>query len=81
MKAVLIVFACLFCVSCTNAGAALEALESQGMTDIQITGWAPLSCSQQDFSSTGFKAVNPNGKAVKGVVCCGLVFKSCTIRW
>lgn len=28
-----------------------------------------------------FVAKNPQGKPVSGVVCCGLAFKACTVRW
>ncbi len=67
-------------LGCTNPGAARHALQNQGFTNIQITGYAPFSCGEDDTSSTGFTADNPHGDRVSGVVCCGLM-KNCTIRW
>jgi len=67
--------------ACTNASSAKHALEAQGLTDVTITGYKPLTCGQSDWSSTGFEATNAQGARVTGVVCCGLVFKNCTIRW
>lgn len=58
-----------------------RTLESSGYTEISITGWAPLTCGKDDTFSTGFTAKNPQGRRVSGVVCCGLVFKGCTVRF
>lgn len=76
----LVMFA-LLAVSCTDADAALDTLDKAGFTDVSLTGWKPMSCSEEDFSSTGFAAVNSQGKPVEGVVCCGLFLKSCTVRF
>jgi len=67
--------------SCTDSNASIEAVEAMGMTDVQIIGYSPFSCSNDDFSSTEFSAVNSQGQHVNGVVCCGLLFKNCTVRW
>jgi hypothetical protein len=56
-------------------------LEKSGFTDIQVDGWAGLSCSEDDTFGTNFQATNPSNVTVTGVVCCGLVFKGCTIRF
>jgi len=77
----LIILISIFLLSCTNEDAARKALENQGFTNIQITGYEPFSCSDSDGTSTGFSATNPNGKNVSGAVCCGRLFKKCTIRW
>lgn len=58
----------------------IGALESQGLTDVHVGGWAPMACSDSDTTSKHFTAKNANGQRVKGVVCCG-VFKGCTVRW
>lgn len=81
MRILLLVTALLCVGGCTDEGAAREALASQGFTDIRITGWSPMTCAEEDFSSTGFVAKNARGIEVKGVVCCGMLFKSCTVRW
>jgi hypothetical protein len=52
-----------------------------GFTKIETTGWQPFTCSEGDFSSTGFRATNSQGRRVSGVVCCGLIMKNCTIRF
>lgn len=73
----------LFCtvlIACTDDAGTFHALDNQGFTDIQITGYEWLGCGKDDLSSTGFRAKNPAGKPVSGVVCCG-VTKNCTVRW
>ena len=56
------------------------ALKKAGYSKIEITGWEPFECGQDDTYSTGFVADNPVGTRVSGVVCCGL-WKNCTIRF
>lgn len=69
---------------CFSCGASEErsraALEKSGYKDIEITGYSPFSCDEKDSFSTGFKATNPVGQRVEGVVCCGLL-KNCTVRF
>lgn len=67
--------------SCSDANITRETLTKAGYTNIRTTGWAPLVCGQDDTYSTGFTAVNQVGIEVSGVVCCGLIFKSCTVRF
>lgn len=67
--------------ACSNHGDAVKALEAQGFTDVQTTGWSAFACSKDDFYSTGFTATNPQGKRVSGTVCSGMLFKNATIRW
>lgn len=67
--------------ACSNSNDAVKALEAQGFTDIQTTGWSAFACSDDDFYATGFVATNPQGKRVKGTVCSGVLFKNATIRW
>ena len=66
------------CVSEKNT---LKTLDSAGFEEAEITKWKPFSCGQDDWFKTGFKAKNSNGKEVTGTVCCGLIFKDCTIRF
>lgn len=70
----------LVMLSCTNESDSRRALESSGFSEITTTGWEPFACSDSDDFSTGFRAVNPQGKSVKGVVCCGIL-KGCTVRF
>ena len=71
----------MFVPSCSAPEESKETLEKAGFSDIEITGWIPLQCSKGDTFSTGFKATNPLGKRVEGVVCCGWPTKACTIRF
>jgi len=75
-------FLCVLSIlsACTNSNKTRETLESSGFTDIEITGYSPFSCSEDDTYKTGFRAKNPKGNPVKGTVCCGLL-KNCTIRF
>ncbi len=57
-----------------------KALQRQGFTNIRVGGWSPLSCSDSDLTAKSFKAKNPQGREVEGVICCG-VLKGCTVRW
>lgn len=61
------------------------ALESAGYGDVKITaqhGIAPAlyGCGKGDAVAFEAVATNPAGKRVNAVVCCGLFFKSCTVR-
>lgn len=59
-----------------------NALDSAGYEDIEIKdegGW--FACGKMDFYKTPFRATNPKGKEVEGVVCCGMWAKDCTIRY
>lgn len=77
---VLITFTALSFVACTDESATKETLRKSGYTEIQTTGYKAFSCSDSDSFSTGFRAKNPKGEVVEGVVCCGLM-KSCTVRF
>lgn len=58
------------------------ALEESGLTDVQLGDHEFLSCSRDDSSFTSYRFTAKNGeKVVQGKACCGLVFKSCTIRY
>lgn len=66
---------------CTDEESTRRTLENAGYTDVQTTGYEMFSCGEDDTYQTGFIATNPKGKRVKGVVCCGLIAKGCTIRY
>lgn len=65
---------------CTDEDAATSTLRGAGYTDIQFTGYGWFDCGGDDFSATSFRAKGPTGVPVEGAVCCGLMFKNCTIR-
>jgi hypothetical protein len=64
----------------TTEAEARGALESHGMTHIELGGAAWFSCEGGE-GSREFTAINPNGKRVAGTVCCGIFGKGCTVRW
>lgn len=68
-------------ISCTDESSARKTLEAHGFTDIKTTGWSPFVCGKDDTTETGFEAKNQAGQRVTGTVCCGLIFKGCTVRF
>lgn len=70
-----------FLSACTAPNEARRILEQQGYTNIEIKGYSLLTCSEDDWFRTGFKATSPAGQQVQGVVCRGLFFKNSTIRF
>ena len=75
-----IIIAIFVLCSCTDESSSRKALDNAGFSDIEFTGYDWGACGKDDNFSTGFKAKNPNGKYVKGSVCCGFM-KRCTIRF
>ena len=51
-----------------------------GVLNIEITGYAWLGCSEDDWYHTGFIAKAPMGANVSGIVCSG-IFKGSTVRF
>jgi hypothetical protein len=70
----------LILTSCTDKIDAERTLVINDFTEIEITGYKILGCSQDDIYHTGFRATSPNGHKVEGVVCKG-IFKGSTIRF
>ena len=69
----------LVLAACTDEDGSRRALEAQGFTEIELTGYNAFGCSDSDSFHTGFRAKNATGKVVEGVACCG-VLKDCTLR-
>lgn len=80
MRKAILLSCLLVLAACTDDSATKSTLQKAGYTDIQTTGYDMFACSDSDTFSTGFRAKNPQGQVVTGVVCCGLL-KSCTIRF
>jgi hypothetical protein len=64
---------------------AVEALETQGFSDVTITGHAYMlvglrGCSEKDAARFDATATNPLGKRVDVQVCAGWPFKGHTVR-
>jgi hypothetical protein len=65
----------------TNKGAAAKALKAMSFHQIHLHGYKWFACAEDDWSHTAFSAINSSGDQVTGTVCCGLIFKNCTIRF
>jgi hypothetical protein len=79
MKRIVMVFLLSGLMGCTDASTARRALDGAGYTEIRLTGYRFVGCSESDNFATGFEASGPTGKRVAGMVCSGL-FKGATIR-
>lgn len=79
MKTLIALALCLL-VGSTAPDYTRETLQKSGYTNIEVTGFSPFSCGEDDTFSTGFRADNPQGQRVEGTVCCGML-KSCTVRF
>lgn len=78
-KVLIVAFICLLSVGCTNSDKAITTLKRQGYSEIEVNGYAWFACGQDDYFSTSFRAVAPNGDRVEGAVCSGF-FKGNTVR-
>ncbi len=67
-------------LACSDDASARRTLEASGFSNIETTGFS-FGCGESDALSTGFVATNHQGQRVEGVVCCGVVFKCCTVRF
>ena len=65
----------------TNTSKTRQVLADTGYTNISTHGYGWFKCSSDDWSHTKFSATTPAGIKVSGVVCCGLIFKNCTVRY
>lgn len=65
---------------CTKSDSTISFLDQQGYKNIVVTGWRPFMADKNDVFSTGFRAINSNGKNVSGAVTEGW-FKGKTIRF
>lgn len=79
MKKIIVITAIILS-GCAAPEETKRTLDDAGYDKIKTDGWAPFRCGEDDFWSTHFEADNIRGKRVKGVVCCGMFLKECTIR-
>ncbi len=71
----------LLTISCTDHSRTVQVLQKAGYTHVTTFGYAWFDCSNEDSFNTKFRAKNPQGRWITGVVCCGWLLKSCTIRY
>lgn len=81
MRAILTLALALVLSGCSDDLSTQRVLRQAGFTDIHTMGYDFFACGDDDWYSTSFTAKNPQGDLVSGTVCCGLMFKGCTIRW
>lgn len=70
----------LFLCSCDASDRSIQILRDQNYKNIEITGINLLACSEDDIFRYNFRAVNGDGKPVRGVVC-SAPLKGYTIRF
>jgi hypothetical protein len=80
MKTIVILLTTLLLFGCTSGEDGLKMLDEAGYTDISLTGYNALACTEDDYYHIGFTATNPQGKRVKGTVCSGFAFKNASIN-
>ena len=71
----------IFLDSCSDPSTSRRILEENGYTDIQITGYKWVGCSNDDDYTTGFQAISPAGALISGTVCSSMFWKNATIRF
>jgi len=74
------------CGAAVNQDHAIDAMKTAGWSEVTVTGKnivAPdlMGCSEDDAVVFYTKGKNPAGQTAEAKVCCGAVFKSCTIRY
>lgn len=79
MKKIVIGLAVLLS-ACTDTNTANRVLQAQGFTKIEILGYSPFGCSEDDLYHTKFLAYSQSGQIVTGVVC-SAPFKGATVRF
>lgn len=52
-----------------------------GFTDVSVGDLSFLSCVENDKTGRSFVGTNVQGVRVQGVVCCGVAFKNCAVRY
>lgn len=80
MKLLRLTILAVWALACTNPEGARKALESSGFTHVELTGPEYFGCAEGE-TADGFKALNSAGLYVTGTVCCGVMFKGCTVRF
>ncbi len=79
--AVFAVFGLLWCNTNVDEPTARKQARAMGFANVKtFRDYAWFACGTGDWSGTPFTGTNANGQPVDGVVCCGLLFKACTVR-
>ena len=90
MKTTFFVVVCaVLLVACgefVSSDAAVRAAVSSGIVDPRITGKTVAlasfaGCAKEDGVAFDVTGKNASGERVEAVVCCGVWFKACTVRY
>lgn len=78
----LVLLVMLFAIGGSDTPNYAGIVQSQGYTNVNIGDSAWMGCGKEDsvFTSVHFNALGVDRRPVSGVICCGLIFKSCTVR-
>lgn len=63
-----------------DAAEAKRVIEAQGITNVQVTGYAWFGCGNDDDYGSNWTGTGANGKPVGGVICGGWL-KGYTVRF
>lgn len=83
MKNLFILLLTVFALSCTSDNDFKKGkinLENQGYTNIVNTGHQYFCCSKDEQFSTGFKAIDKQGRKIEGCFC-STMLKGLTVRF
>ena len=88
MKKILVLFvlAIAACGEFVDDSRAVKAMEANGFTQVRVTGQHGMApqwngCSKSDAVAFDVQGINQQQKQIYATVCCGLILKSCTIRF
>lgn len=61
----------------------MRSVEAMGFSDVKEAPYDAFVCAESDslFASHGWSGVNAQGQRVKGMACCGMILKGCTVRF
>lgn len=82
----LIVISLATCGAWVDDADGLRAAKSSGIVDPRITGKTVAlasfaGCAKEDGVAFDVTGKNASGERVEAVVCCGVWFKACTVRY
>ena len=64
----------------TDTKEASRTLYKAGFKDVRVGDLSYWGCGQDDLMGRHFRAMNPSGDYVDGIVCCAML-KGCTVRF
>jgi hypothetical protein len=73
------------CGGLVDSDRAVQAVEDLGFSDVRVVDRSNVfpqfdGCGEKEAAAFSVQGKNPSGKTVQVTVCCGLMFKGCTVR-